>query len=678
MSLGATPRVVLVSQWPSIKNAEYELIERIRRTGFEIAVTDFLGFRVDTRECLAGARLRDDYDFAIAFHYLTPKFLDIPTFLWVANPLEFMHMQGNYGTHIINDLRAYDDYLYNGSETLKSHIRRVVGQEWRDGGLAFDFACSRRAMIAPRAGATRAANDKLFYCGVNWEAITDRTGRAQGLLAALDRRQVAHFFGPARTENVDTWHGFSAYRGEIPFDGESIFPAMHGYEAVLALSSPAHQKSKTSSGRVIEGFASGVPVISDRNAHVHRQFGDLPYYFDGATDEERAAGILAALDRIRARPEEARERVEAAQQLIAREYCFESRLESIAAAIGQRRAAPSAAHPAHGDAKPAATRWIDIFLIDHDPYATAGSRLDLAECAAAARRAVSALRAASPDAGSVRLTYVGPSAWIGQVDPAGGVAEPVNRLAVAEEGWDAVRLGEKLALAARASDAEFALFLTPAEILHHDHLVKAMDWFARRDDPRAAATFVAGFFSSALEAPAPASADGILRNNASNGLHRWSQDSIAKHQLGQFIFNRNALAALDLALLSTFDLLLPVAVVLESQRRRVSLWRSRHLTLRVSHGYYHRYQIAHDAAVQRGFWAQQYELPSNAMHEINGLYDAFNETPEAVQVADRIFGRDRPAVLPLDPSLQRLAKLADRLRPAYRALRKVRRVFAAK
>lgn len=66
------------------------------------------------------------------------------------------------------------------------------------------------------------------------------------------------------------------------------------------------------------------------------------------------------------------------------------------------------------------------------------------------------------------------------------------------------------------------------------------------------------------------------------------------------------------------------------------------------------------------------------MHEINGLCDAFNEAPEAVQIADRIFGRDRPVILPLDPSVQRLATMADRLRPAYRALMKVRRVFAAR
>ena len=80
----------MIAQWPSIKNAEYELIERVRHTGFKVTVVDYLGFDVQSGRCINDATLPDEYDFAVSLHYETPKFLNIPTFHWVANPLEFI------------------------------------------------------------------------------------------------------------------------------------------------------------------------------------------------------------------------------------------------------------------------------------------------------------------------------------------------------------------------------------------------------------------------------------------------------------------------------------------------------------------------------------------------------------------------------------------------------------
>ena len=109
------------------------------------------------------------------------------------------------------------------------------------------------------------------------------------------------------------WKGFSAYKGEIPFDGLSLGKVMQKYGAVLALSSPAHLKSQTSSGRVFEGFAAGVPVISDNNSHVRKLFGDLAYYFQGDNDAEKAESISAVFENILSNPKEAQSRVLQAQ-----------------------------------------------------------------------------------------------------------------------------------------------------------------------------------------------------------------------------------------------------------------------------------------------------------------------------------------------------------------------------
>ena len=667
------PRILLIAQWPTIKNAEYELIERIRQTGFKVGVVDFLGFDVNSKECRDSASLCDEYDFAISFHYETPKFLNLPTFLWVANPLEFIYVQGNYRTQSIHHLRAYDDFLYNGSEVLKDHIKSVVGSEWRDSGLSFFQSCSRNAMLEPRGpGEVSPTSDKIFYCGINWEAISDKSGRAQGLLETLQAKQVADFYGPQVFLDVRVWQEFSSYRGEIPFDGVSIFPAMHGYGAVLAVSSPAHIKSRTSSGRAIEGFAAGVPVISDDNPHVRQQFGDLAYYFGGSTEQERAESILAAMDNIRSRPADAYDRVREAQSLILRDYCFEACIDRILEA-SKRRPVQIAPVGRIGNSNDVIMAVVDIFLFLHDPYAPDDTQAPAFPNLAHLLRAVSSLM--EPGGVRFRLLYCCPG--VAFEPPVTTHLPDLEWIALGEDqvdtgSWSRMLLGQKVAQLMRHSEGDFALFLTPGDILQYDYLVKSLGWFSRHVVGDWPAVHLAGFHVNNLMAPAPASSRDIIHNNASVGLYRWSQDSIAYHQLGQFCFNRSAMAALNFARLARFDVVLPIALIMECKDKGVSVHRSRHLLLRVVHGYYHRYHDAFSRVANKGLWAQHYELLSNCSHELSGLYDAFHENPEAVAIADKICGYDLPPPVPTDPAVQQVNRVINRLKPLVRALRRVR------
>jgi hypothetical protein len=676
MTEEAVPRVLMIAQWPAIKNAEYELIERVRRTGFPIAVVDFFGFDVRTGKCINGPTLRDEFDFAVSLHYETPKFLDLPTLYWVANPLEFPLAQGNYRTHLIHNLRSYDEYLYNGSDFLKEHIRTIVGEEWRDGGLSFFQSCSRKALLAPRApGEPGGSAGKLFYCGVNWEAISDKDGRAQGLLEILQERGIADFYGPQSILGVNVWGGFTSYRGEIPFDGESMFPAMHAYDAVLALSSPAHIKSRTSSGRVLEGFAAGIPVISDENPHVRGQFGDLVYYFAGATEAKRADAIQAALEDIRSRPGKAVERVREAQALISDKYCFEVCLEQARDAIARTRLAPL---PRTGAATGGET-VVDVFLFFHDPYAperapSAPAFANLAHIASAMSWAASRGRV------RFRLLHCQPL----EAAHALGSADGVELVDLGEEvpggeDWGRLRLGEKMSRLARRSKGDFAVFLTQSDFPQYDYFGKPLQW---RDttDGAVPAIHIGGFFVSDLSAPAPLNAGGILRCSASDGLYRWTQNSIAEHQLAQLCFNRPALERLDLQHLERFDVLLPLAAVLDGMARGIVIHRSRHVLLRVEHGHYHRYLDAFRRVSAKGLWAQHYELLSNANHEINALYDVFHESREVVAIADKILGIDIPppaftTPAPVDPAVLAVNNFLNRIAPYVVFVKKVGRAI---
>jgi hypothetical protein len=452
-----------------------------------------------------------------------------------------------------------------------------------------------------------------------------------------------------------------------------MFPAMHPYAAVLAVSSPAHLKSRTSSGRVMEGFAAGVPVISDDNAHVRSQFGDLVYYFEGRTEQERADSIQAAMDEIRSRPEHAIERVREAQSLISSRYCFEVCLEKARDALRAPNAGRSAAIPAAPRPAPdsAGAPSVDVFLVSHDPYAPASSpdrRFGNLDHVLQAMRSAQAKYDAR-----FRLLHDRPleaEVGIESIDLSGDIRGPA---------WEKLRLGEKLARLASRSTGDFAVFLTQSDYPQHDYFEKALEWF-RDSGVAGPAVHISGFYVNALTAPAALSAAGILRNNASIGLYRWKQDSIAEHQLGQFCFNRSAIASLRLDALCRFDVLLPVAIILDCQSRGAKLHRSRHLLLRAQHGYYHRYLDAFSRVASKGMWAQQYELPSNASHEIHGLYDLLHEFPQAVAIADKIYGIDVPpppvpAASVVHPEVHQVSQFLNQIGPYVIAVKSIARAL---
>lgn len=669
----ATPRILLISQWPKVKNGEYELIEKMRVTGYTIAVVDYFGFDVETGECLNRATLPRDFDFAISFHYDTPKFLNIPTFLWGANPLEFMHLRGDYRTVLLHHLRAYDGYLFNGSDTLESQIRNVVGSEFRDFGLAMYPSCSQGAILPPPApDEARSGNaEKVFYCGVNWERGLDLSGRAQGLLDILQARQVADFYGPEKLEGISPWAGFTSYKGEIPFDGVSMSRVMREYGAVLALSSPAHMRSRTSSSRVFEGFAAGVPVISDENPHVRNHFGDTVYYFRGTTEEERAASIVEALNSIRQDPAGARERVLRAQELMAANYCFEPCFRRVLEVVEDRRNGPGVA--------PKPVRRLDVFVFHHDPDPGApGSGPIFRNLPHVVEAAAHAARVTGVE---IRITCCRhPGADVPDVGPLPpGVSwidiQPTD---LTDRNWDLLRGGEKVALLAGLATSDFATFLTQFDFPNYDCFSTPIEWFADGDLIESGAVHIGGFFVNDLTQTAPLGTVGIVRNNASVGLYRWTQNSLAEHQFGTMFFSKGAFRLLDRGQTGQFDSLLPVSVAIAAIRSNLVLHRSRHMLVRVQCGHFHRHYNVYRTAAAKGFWAQHYGMVTNYNHELNALYDIHHESREAVTIADQVSGHSLPPRPPVDPAVHKMNEFIGRLRPAYRWAKRIRDVVRLK
>ncbi|OIR10718.1 hypothetical protein GALL_74880 [mine drainage metagenome] len=668
--INSSLRILLISQWPNVKNGEYELIEKIKQTGYKIAVVDYFGFDVTTGECLNRASLIDNYDFAISFHYDTPKFIDIPTYLWVANPLEFMHLRGDYRNVLMHHLRSYDDYLYNGSDTLKAHIKRVVGSKWMDSGLEMFPSCATSALTLPTGLADKngVASRKIFYCGVNWERGIDRAGRAQGLLDILQQKQVAEFYGPDKLEGISPWAGFTSYKGEIPFDGVTMTRVMREYGAVLAVSSPAHMKSRTSSSRVFEGIAAGVPVISDENPHVRRLFGDLVYYFKGETEEERAATIIQALSQIIENPKDAEERVVKAQQIMASRMCFDPCFERILKVSKQYQK-----QEGHD------FKQVDIFLFHHDPdpLALGGSKefnnfhhiLRSAAFAAQARQA------------HVRVIYLtdgsSPEPSLDEL-PANVEVVSFNLRDITDENWDRLRLGEKITLLSNKANADFVTFFTQFDFPHYDYFTKSLDWFAENELATVSGIHVGGFFINDLMLKAPLGTADILRNNTPSAMYQWTQNSFTEHQLAMITFSRGSLALIESDKVARFDSILPVVVIASAISSDLPVHRSRHIVVRVQYSHFKRHYEAYTCAASRGFWAQHYDLVTNYNHELNALYDLVHESPIGTLIADKVSGHALLSMPPIDPAVHVVNQFISRLRPLYRLFKKVRNVLQLK
>ena len=649
------PRVVLISQWPGVKNGEYELMERIKRCGGKVAIVDYLGFDLATGECLNTARMSEDYDFAISFHYDTPNLLNMPTYLWVANPLEFMYLSHEYVELVFPQLRSYAGYLYNGSDLLKAHIARLVGPEGRDDGLEMFPSCAVADVRPPELQRpTSGQGGKIFYCGVNWERGVDKAGRAHNLLTELQERGLAEFYGPRQLAGTKTWAGFDSYKGEIPFDGVSMLETMRCYAAVLAISSPAHLKSRTSSSRVFEAFAAGAPVISDRNPHVEALFGDLVHYFDGESDVEKAESIATALQAILNDPAAAERRVAAAQKLLVDRFCFDPCYQrALAFTQAQREPDPAAA-----------PLTFDLFLFHHDldPQADgAGQSFDNLDHVAAA-----AARAARGRNARVRILICAdepPAALAGPgVDV---VAMTPADLGVAS--WDALRLGAKVARLAKLATGDLSAFLTQFDFPHHDYCTEAIDWFAAEPQTRLARARVGGYYVSDLQpgmtlTPAPQ----IRRVNRPVEMYRWSQESLLEHQFGSFVFGRGALGILDEAKIAFFDAVLPVAVFIHATVEGTAIERSRRITLRTRFCHFRRHYDALARDRERGFWRQHYVSLTNYNHENNALYDYAHASRAAVAIADAVTGRVGVAGVPFAPEELRLLNKVIRRRRRWR------------
>lgn len=322
----------IVSPWPSVKNAEYEIIERmkiaIRKLGHDWVIVDGYGVTLESSNPrFEEMTISETADFCISMHFVSPKLWEPFTYLALWNPPRYYH-DSNYD-EVMAHVGSYDDYLIYHSDPIKNHLLNFLRGTKKDLDGAVEFFSGGAGETFPPLE-TLPVGAKLFYCGINWERLSGTHGRHHQLLSMLDRAGLTKIYGPEKFEGIEPWSGFKTYQGSIPFDGISIFTKLREAGVALVLASNEHVMSEAASNRVYEAINAGVVVLSDRNPFIVKEFGDCVFYFDyGATWEETYQNIKVKFEWILENSKEALRSAGRAQEIYRDRHTLEKSIQRL-------------------------------------------------------------------------------------------------------------------------------------------------------------------------------------------------------------------------------------------------------------------------------------------------------------------------------------------------------------
>ncbi|MHB8285116.1 MAG: glycosyltransferase family protein [Caulobacteraceae bacterium] len=318
------PRIGVVLTWPEIKNAEYEVVQRLitsgQNIGVDVVVLDNDGYPIWNQFGVVeenAARVgRGDVEFIISLHFESPRLYDVFSYAALWNPVNFFFMFGYDGS--VEKLVSHNDVLSCKSDMADAQALSSLASMGRapQAPLPLLFHSMGEPFLEPRIG----ADAKLFYIGINWEKISNVKGRHHDLLERLDSEDLISIYGPEIFQGVRPWEGFKTYKGSIPFDGVSVLTEINRAGICLAVSSAAHKSSGIMSNRLFEGLAAGAVIIASSHPLIDKFFSDCVYVVDDRLEsEELAAKVRALVLDIRADPAKALDMARRGQQRL-RDY----------------------------------------------------------------------------------------------------------------------------------------------------------------------------------------------------------------------------------------------------------------------------------------------------------------------------------------------------------------------
>jgi len=333
LSEGLIGRFAIVKLWPDIKAAEDECIARLKiaaqALGIECVEVHANGALLSDPSVIV---TKNDVDFVLHLHYDTPKLYDVFSFVALWNPTEFYHQWGYQRTS--RNLLSHDDFISCSSTAADDHVARMIRGRATHLPAFFHLYHS----IADVVHAPSLGDQKLFYAGINWEALNGGKSRHQEVLKRLDKTGLIRIFGPTVFQNVKVWDGYDSYVREIPFDGVSMLDEISKAGIALVLSSPAHKNAELMSNRLFESVAAGALIICDENKFASRFFGDALLYIDSRDNVDKIVeDIHRHLAWAKANPDLALAKTAKAQAIFKQTFTLKKNLADIFTGLQKRK-----------------------------------------------------------------------------------------------------------------------------------------------------------------------------------------------------------------------------------------------------------------------------------------------------------------------------------------------------
>jgi hypothetical protein len=326
-------RFAIVKLWPEIKTAEDECIARLKiaaeALGIECVEVHADGGLLSAPEVKVS---KVNVDFVIHLHYDTPKRYDAFSFVALWNPLKFYHEWGYSRTS--RNLTTHDDFISCSSDAADDHVARMVRTTATHLPALFHMYHSTADVMHPPS----LGDGKLFYAGINWEAISGGKSRHGEVLKRLDKTGLLRIYGPTVFQGVRVWAGYDSYVREVPFDGVSMIDEISKAGIALVLSSQAHKDSELMSNRLFESVSAGALIICDENPFAKKFFGDSLLYIDSRTPiEQMHADITVHLDWARTHPNEALAMIARAQAIFREKFTLIRNLSDLYGGLAARK-----------------------------------------------------------------------------------------------------------------------------------------------------------------------------------------------------------------------------------------------------------------------------------------------------------------------------------------------------
>jgi phosphoglycerol transferase len=300
----------MIDSWPNLpRNAERELIQRISRVGERAGLEIY---SVETSDEI----YRIQPDLVLATHEFTPKLTTYTTLGCMWSPPVFFDKDPIRMRNIL----SYDGYLV-GSPIVRSFLDDVSACHPFARKPSSEFRFLPSSPIQRNLEVTRKGSRSLVYVGVHWDGL-----RHGALHYSLDRVKALNVYGPK-----GGW-GFvsGSYRGEIPFDGASMFSTLARHGIALCFHKEEHRKADTPSMRLFEAAASGCVLICDEISFAKNVFGDCAFFVDtNAPAERQFSQVMGFLDEIHCRPKIADEMARQSRDIFEREWSLDVMLPRV-------------------------------------------------------------------------------------------------------------------------------------------------------------------------------------------------------------------------------------------------------------------------------------------------------------------------------------------------------------